>query len=305
MSLITAAQLQRAAPLGRADVIAATASQADTVFQKYGLTTLGRVRLFLGIVIEETGGLRAIEEDLNYSAERAHQVWPHIFPTVVSAQPFAHEPHELANKVYGGRMGNAGSGDGWRYRGQGLIQTTGHDNFALLQHLTGLPLVDHPEIVTSPEHMLECGVAIFAHYPGIMGYCDVGNFYAVWALVGSGRANGQIINLANHEAALAAIRAAIPTLGSTDVPPTPTVNQLNTRASAAQAPLAVGDIAGLQRALNRLWTLPSLVVDGLEGDATKESVKRYQSRNGLMVDGVAGTDTVNSINAALAAETAA
>lgn len=299
MSLITTAQLQRAAPLGRPDVIAAIASQADRVFPLYGLTTLARVRLFLGIVIEETGGLRAIEEDLNYSAERAHQVWPHIFPTVVSAQPFAHEPHELANKVYGGRMGNAGSGDGWRYRGQGLIQTTGHDNFALLQHLTGLPLVDHPELVTDPAHMLECAAALFARYPGIMAYCDAGNMHAVWALVGSGRATGQIINLANHELAYAHVCAAIPALGDINVPPTPTVNQLNSRASAVP-PLAVGDVAGIQRALNELNASPHLTLDGVYGPKTAGAIAAFQRRlSWIEVTGHPDSATVAAINEAL------
>lgn len=214
MSMITAAQLQRAAPLGRADIIAAIAAQADVVFPKYGLTTLNRVQIFLSIPIEETG-LRTLEEDLDhYSAARLHQVWPSRFPTVQSALGCAGNGHALAEAVYGHRMGNAAPGDGWRYRGQGLIQITGHDNFALLQHLTGLPLIEHPELVTDPAHMLECSVALFARYPSIMAYCDAGNAHAVWALVGSGRATGQIINLANHEAALAHVKAAIPALGT-------------------------------------------------------------------------------------------
>jgi putative chitinase len=106
-------------------------------------------------------------------------------------------------------MGNINSGDGWLYRGQGLIQITGYDNFAMLQHITGLPLLTDPELVTSPDHMLECSLALFTRYPNILHYADIGNYHAVWALVGSGRATGQIINLPNHEEALRKIRSII------------------------------------------------------------------------------------------------
>jgi putative chitinase len=218
MSLITADQLRKAAPSANPKIVDAIASQADVVFTKYNLTTLARVWGFLSVTLEETGGLRVLTEGLNYSAARAHQVFPVIFPTVQSAAPYANNPEAFANKVYGGRMGNVNPGDGWRYRGQGLIQITGHDNFALLEKLTGLPLLANPDLVTSPEHMLECAVALFARYKGILDYADKGNWHAVWALVGSGRATGQVINLGNHEAALAKVQAAITSLGKAGQP---------------------------------------------------------------------------------------
>jgi len=81
-------------------------------------------------VYHETGGkMQPVEENLNYSAKRLTQVWPGRFPTLASAQPFANSPQKLANKVYGGRMGNAGPNDGWLFRGRGLPQITGRDNY--------------------------------------------------------------------------------------------------------------------------------------------------------------------------------
>jgi len=210
---ITKDQLRRVAPLGREDIIDAIVNQADRVFSRYGLTTLARVRLFLSVCVEETGGLRALEEDLqDYSAARIHAVWPTRFRTVAAAVPYAHNGPALANAVYQGRMGNSGPNDGWLYRGQGLVQVTGKDEFELLEHLTGLPTVAQPALVASPAYALECAAALFARYHGIMTYCDAGNAVAVWALVGSGRANGKVINIANHETALAHVRAAITTL---------------------------------------------------------------------------------------------
>ena len=239
MSLITADQLRKAAPSANPKIVDAIASHADDVFTRYGLTTLARVWGFMSVTLEETGGLRVLTEGLNYSAARAHQVFPLMFPTVQAAAPYANNPEAFANKVYGGRMGNVNPGDGWRYRGQGLIQITGHDNFALLESLTKLPLLAHPEMVTSPDHMLECAVALFARYKGIFDYADKGNWHAVWALVGSGRATGQVINLGNHEAALAKVQAAITSLGKAGQPnlaPAPAAKRPATASSTPKSP---------------------------------------------------------------------
>ena len=85
----------------------------------------------LATVFHETGGtMQPVTENLSYSAERLTQVWPSRFPTIASAKPFARNPRKLANKVYVGRMGNAAPDDGWRYRGRGLPQITGKENYA-------------------------------------------------------------------------------------------------------------------------------------------------------------------------------
>ncbi len=85
----------------------------------------------LATAFHETGGkMQPVEENLNYiSASRIRQVWPSRFSTVAAAQPYVRNPQALANKVYGGRMGNTGANDGWLYRGRGLVQITGRDNY--------------------------------------------------------------------------------------------------------------------------------------------------------------------------------
>jgi putative chitinase len=207
--IVTAAQLTRAAPNGDPGVIAAIAATSSAVFAKYALDTRNRVLGFLSTCLEESG-FRTLSENLNYSAERAHEVFPNEFPSVASAEPYAHNPQAFANKVYGNRLGNIGPNAGWLYRGQGLDQITGESNFKLLARLTGIDLVAHPELVTSPEHMLECAAALFVRYPGILVYCDRGAWTWVWALVGTGRATGPVINLSAHQAALAALQRVIP-----------------------------------------------------------------------------------------------
>jgi putative chitinase len=99
-----------------------------------GITTPRRIAAFVGQVAWESTQFTQIEENLNYSAERLMAVWPTRFPRMpdLLAQRCAHNPEFLANVVYCDRMGNGDeeSGDGYRYRGAGLIQLTGHDNHA-------------------------------------------------------------------------------------------------------------------------------------------------------------------------------
>lgn len=93
-------------------------------------TPIQHLAYILASAHHETGGrFQPIEEYMFYSAKRLTQVWPKRFPTIASAQPYANNPKGLANKVYGGRMGNA-LNEGWTYRGRGLIQITGKDNYA-------------------------------------------------------------------------------------------------------------------------------------------------------------------------------
>ena len=114
---------------------------------------------FLAQMIFETGGLTQLEENLNYTALRITQVWPSRFPTLESAQPYAGIPRALANKVYGGRMGNHMPDDGWSYRGRGIPQITGLDNYVMVGNLIGQDLTDVPDLLCQPHYALEAGIA--------------------------------------------------------------------------------------------------------------------------------------------------
>ena len=93
-------------------------------------TPFRHLAAILAEAYHETGGrMQPVEENLNYSARRMMQVWPRRFPTIASTEPYAGKPQALANKVYGGRLGNVSPGDGWRYRGRGLAQITGRVNY--------------------------------------------------------------------------------------------------------------------------------------------------------------------------------
>lgn len=115
----------------------------------YGLDNKYQLSNFIGQCAHECSGFTKLEESLNYSAERLVAVWPSRFESVSDAEPYAHNAEALANKVYGGRMGNDNDGDGYKYRGRGPIALTGKDNYTKCAQATGLDIVDHPELLAT------------------------------------------------------------------------------------------------------------------------------------------------------------
>jgi putative chitinase len=112
------------------------------------ISTARCVAAFLGQCSAESGGFRTLEENLNYTAGRLCQVWPSRFPNEAAATVCAGNPEHLANTVYANRLGNgdAATGDGWRFRGRGLIQITGraaYQSFAQSMSMTLDQAVDH------------------------------------------------------------------------------------------------------------------------------------------------------------------
>lgn len=126
----------------------------NEVFERWGITTLRQQACFIGQCGHESQNFTRLEEGLSYSAERLMVVWPKRFPTLESAKPYARNPRALANKVYGGRMGNRdeASDDGWRFRGSGWVQLTGHDGFYHFSQAMGVDFVMKPDLVRTPQY---------------------------------------------------------------------------------------------------------------------------------------------------------
>jgi putative chitinase len=143
----------------RADTVATWAQIfADTIGDDTFSAGQADLVPFVAQMLVETDRLEHLVEDLNYSAERLCQVWPRRFPTLADARPYAHNPEALANRVYGGRMGNTEPGDGWRYRGRGIPMITGKAGYAFLGELMGQDLVSNPELLEQPHFALEGGI---------------------------------------------------------------------------------------------------------------------------------------------------
>jgi putative chitinase len=117
------------------------------------ISTPDRQSAFLGQVLHESGGLKSLEEALSYSAARLRQVWPRRFTSDEQAAAYSHQPEKLANYVYAGRMGNGdeASGDGWKYRGRGLIQLTGRDNYARFAADMQVDALANPDLLLQPQ----------------------------------------------------------------------------------------------------------------------------------------------------------
>src|SRR5437868_11416546 len=184
-------------------------ASAPAVFAKYGITTQLLVAQGMAQGSLECGAGHEVLENLSYSAQRAHEVWPNRFRTAASAEPYAHNPRALGNKVYGGRMGNRpGTNDGYNFLGKGFAQTTGRDEYDRLGQMTGLDLVNHPELLLAPAHFLECGVANFI-LCGCLPFAKADDVVGV-----TKRLNGGTNGLAQREEWLAKWKAE---LGSTPI----------------------------------------------------------------------------------------
>lgn len=134
--------LKAVAPRLTTDERAAWITAMGEPLLKAGITTPRCVAAFLGQCSQESGGFRDMEEDLSYSAARLCEVWPTRFPTLEAAEACALQPEALANRVYSNRMGNGdeASGDGWMFRGRGLIQITGRAAYQRFAEAMGMTL---------------------------------------------------------------------------------------------------------------------------------------------------------------------
>lgn len=103
---------------------------------------------FLAQCHHESGGFKKVVENMNYSSTRLLQVFPKYF-NEGNVQMFASNPQRIANKVYGGRMGNVNPNDGWDFRGRGYFHLTGRANYELFEKETGLKVVDNPSLVAT------------------------------------------------------------------------------------------------------------------------------------------------------------
>ena len=124
---------------------------------QYDINTVERVAAFIAQCAHESGGFSVLEENLNYKAATLSKLWPQRFPAGVAEQ-YAGKPEMIANKTYGGRMGNGPeeSGEGYKFRGRGILQLTGKDNYkacsqTLFQDNT---LLDDPDLLLDPYYAI-------------------------------------------------------------------------------------------------------------------------------------------------------
>lgn len=123
-----------------------------------GITDPKSKAMLMANVDHESGGFTKSEENLNYSAKRLQEVFPKYYTSPEEARADANNPEAIANKVYGGRMGNTEAGDGFKYRGRGNIQLTGKAQYAEMGKKLGIDLVNNPDLAMDPKYSAQIAV---------------------------------------------------------------------------------------------------------------------------------------------------
>lgn len=116
---------------------------------RYSINNVVRQAAFLGQCMHESNNFKTLVENLNYSANGLMSIWGSRFPNLEIANKYARHPDMIANKVYANRMGNGNeeSGEGWAYRGRGIIQCTGKDLYKTLSDALNIDLIAHPDLL--------------------------------------------------------------------------------------------------------------------------------------------------------------
>jgi len=156
---------------------------AMTMFQ---INTVSRRDMFLAQVAHESAGFTVLVEDLHYRASTLLRIFGKYF-TASEAVDFAMQPERIANRVYANRNGNGNesSGDGWRFRGRGLIQLTGKRNYVLCGNAIGVDLVAMPDMLEDPTYAAR-SAGWFWWLNGCSELADAGDFEGITRRINGG-----------------------------------------------------------------------------------------------------------------------
>ena len=196
MGKVTLELLKEICPKTKATVLTKYVGPLNIVGEHFGLfDNPKRMAAFLAQVAHESGSFNFTAEGLNYSAQALRKTWPKRFPTLAIAQQYARNPQKIANKVYANRMGNGpeSSGDGYKFRGRGLIQLTGKDNYTKFAKAIGKTLDQAIAYLETPEGAV-ASAAWFWDANKLSIYADKGDFVGL-----TRRINGGTIGLADRK----------------------------------------------------------------------------------------------------------
>jgi len=175
----------------------AVIAMIPAVAQKFQIDSALRLAHFLAQCGHESGGFRLTKENLNYSAKGLMGIFKKYFPTEALANQYARQPEKIANKVYGGRMGNGpeSSGEGAKFCGRGYIQLTGKDNYTAFGKSIGEDVCANPQVVAEKYALLSA--AWFFNKNGLHKMADGGASDTVVTSI-TKRVNGGTIGLADR-----------------------------------------------------------------------------------------------------------
>ena len=176
---------------------ASVLAQIPDTAAKFGITTNLRLAHFLAQCGHESGGFKAVSENLNYSVQGLGSIFKKYFPTVELANAYARNPEKIASRVYASRMGNGdeASKEGFKFRGRGYIQLTGKSNYTNFTKFIGEDCVANPDLVATKYPL--ASAAFFFNSNNLWALCDRGADDATVTAV-TNRVNGGTIGLADR-----------------------------------------------------------------------------------------------------------
>lgn len=166
---------------------------------EYNINTLGRVVCFLAQVYHESAGFTRVEENLMYSAKGLRKTFRKYFPNDTLAKQYQRKPQMIASRVYGNRLGNGPeeTGDGYTYRGRGLIQLTGKYNYEAFANDHNMPLDEVVDYLVTIEGALR-SACWFWNRADLNQYADQGDMETITRRINGGL-NGYEDRLVNYE----------------------------------------------------------------------------------------------------------
>lgn len=255
---------------------------AMQMFRKYDIETPNRIAGFMSQGGHESGDFRVLQENLNYSADGLLKTFPRYFNRQM-ASAFARKPEQIANRVYDdanrtptGKLGNVNPGDGWRFRGRGIFQLTGRNNYTAFGASIGMSAEEAAAYCETLQGAME-SACWFWKTRRLERFADAGDIVGLSRAVNGGT-NGLADRQQRWNSALRLMRNASAPVSESDKSMLPKEKTLG-RGSRGQV---VRDVqAALKRAVD-----PKIAVDGSFGPNTERAVATWQRNNNFPDNGV-------------------
>ena len=279
MSLITEGQLAAMIPTNKE--VGEWCAALNEMLPKYGITTDKRIAGFIAQCAHESMDFRVLQENLNYKEATLLKVFPRYFgPGKENAAEYAGKPEKIANYVYmdknrskGGALGNVKEGDGWLFSGKGLKQVTGRANTTAFGKTVGMTAEEAAAYLLTKKGALESALWFWGSR-NLNEVADTGDVVRLTKII-----NGGDIGLADRQQRYAKAMAALGGKIEAVAPVTTAVSETLRKGSKGEA------VKKMQVALG-------IGADGDFGQGTENALKKWQDRNGLVADGVAGPKTL-------------
>ena len=256
----------------------------EEIFPKYEINTVERIAGFIAQCAHESNNFRSLEENLNYSEDALLRVFGRYFGKApkASASEYARNPEMIANRVYNDefrkyKMGNTQPGDGWMFRGRGLKQLTGRENYTKFGKSVKMSAEQAAEYVATQKGAIE-SACWFWNNKKLNAIADTGNIKKLTKVI-----NGGDIGLADRTSRY---DSAIEILGGKSV------SKKSKSSKVEYVTVSVGDNNDTVKALQAKLGLTD---DGIFGPGTKRAVRDFQAKHGLTADGIAGPATLKKL----------